>query len=68
MPDGDQNSAFTAQTGTFTATFTATPSANGINTVMGLSNGPQSAYTSLAAIVRFNPSGDIDASESATLP
>jgi hypothetical protein len=55
------NSAFTAQTGTFTATFTATPSANGINTVMGLSNGPQSAYTSLAAIVRFNPSGDIDA-------
>jgi hypothetical protein len=55
------NSAFTAQTGTFTATFNATPSENGINTVMGLSNGPQSAYTSLAAIVRFNPSGDIDA-------
>jgi hypothetical protein len=55
------NSSFAAQTGTFTATFTATPSANGINTVMGLSNGPQSAYASLAAIVRFNPSGNIDA-------
>jgi hypothetical protein len=55
------NTSFTAQTGTFTATFSATPSANSINTVMGLSNGPQSAYTSLAAIVRFNPSGAIDA-------
>ena len=28
---------------------------------MGLSNGAQSIYTSLAAIVRFNPSGFIDA-------
>jgi hypothetical protein len=55
------NSSFTAQTGTFTATFTATPSGNGINTVMGLSNGAQSAYTGLSAIVRFNPSGNIDA-------
>jgi len=55
------NTSFSAQTGTFTATFSATPSGNDINTVMGLSDGPQSAYTSLAAIVRFNPSGDIDA-------
>lgn len=55
------NSSFTAQTGTFTATFNATPSSSPINTVMGLSNGPQSVYTSLSAIVRFNPSGDIDA-------
>jgi hypothetical protein len=55
------NTAFTAQTGAFTATFAATPSGNGINTVMGLSNGPQNAYTGLSAIVRFNPTGDIDA-------
>ncbi len=55
------NSSFTAQTGTFTATFNATPSGSPINSVMGLSDGPQTAYTSLAAIVRFNPSGDIDA-------
>jgi hypothetical protein len=55
------NSSFSAQTGSFTATFNATPSGNDINTVMGLSNGPQTAYTGLAAIVRFNPSGFIDA-------
>lgn len=55
------NTSFPAQTGTFTATFTATPSASPINSVMGLSDGPQSAYGNLAAIVRFNPSGDIDA-------
>jgi hypothetical protein len=55
------NTAFTAQTGNPTFKFNATPSANAINTVVGLTNGAQSAYTSLAAIVRFNPSGFIDA-------
>jgi Alginate lyase len=55
------NSSFTAQTGSPTVKFNATPSGNNINAVMGLSNGAQSIYTSLAAIVRFNPSGFIDA-------
>jgi hypothetical protein len=55
------NNAFTAQTGTFIATFSATPSGSPINSVMGLSNGAQSEYTGISAIVRFNPSGDIDA-------
>ena len=55
------NSAFTAQTGTFTATVTATPSGSPINAVIGLSNGAQTAYTSLTAVARFNPSGNIDA-------
>ncbi len=55
------NTSFTAQTSTFTATFDATPSGNDINTVVGLSNGAQTAYTGLSAIVRFNPTGDIDA-------
>jgi hypothetical protein len=55
------NTAFTAQTGNPTFKFNATPSGNDINTVVGLTDGPQSAYTSLAAIVRFNPSGFIDA-------
>ena len=55
------NSSFTGQTGTFTATFWGTPSGSSINAVMGLSDGAQSAYTGLAAVVRFNPSGDIDA-------
>jgi hypothetical protein len=55
------NTSFTAQTGSPTVKFNATPSGNNINAVMGLSDGPQSVYTSLAAIVRFNPSGFIDA-------
>ena len=55
------NSSFTAQTGTFTATVAATPSGSPINSVIGLSDGSQSAYTELAAIARFNPSGNIDA-------
>jgi len=53
--------AFVPQTGSPTVKFNATPSANNINSVMGLSDGPQSAYANLAAIVRFNPSGFIDA-------
>ena len=55
------NTSFAAQTGSPTVKFNATPSGNNINTVVGLSDGPQSAYASLAAIVRFNPSGFIDA-------
>jgi hypothetical protein len=55
------NTALTPQTGSPTVKFSATPSDNDINAVMGLSDGPQSIYTSLAAIVRFNPSGFIDA-------
>jgi hypothetical protein len=54
------NTSFTAQTGSPTVKFNATPSGNNINTVVGLSDGPQSAYANLAAIVRFNPSGFID--------
>ncbi len=56
-----QNTAFPNQTGTFTATYDATPSASRINTVIGLSNGAQTAYTGFAVITRFNPSGNIDA-------
>jgi hypothetical protein len=55
------NTSFTVQTGSPTVKFNATPSGNNINAVMGLSSGAQSAYTALAAIVRFNPSGFIDA-------
>jgi len=56
-----QNTAFAAQTGSFTAQFDGTPSATGINSVIALSNGAQTAYTGFAVLVRFNPSGDIDA-------
>src|ERR1700760_2011245 len=42
------NSGFTAQTGSPTVKFNATPSANDINTVVGLTDGSQSAYANLA--------------------
>jgi len=50
-----------AQTGAFRVEFDATPASTGIDGVVGLSSGPAGAYTSLAAIVRFNPTGTIDA-------
>ncbi len=56
-----QNAAIGDQTGIFTVTFDATPSASPINAVVGLSPVAAAAYTDLAAIARFNPSGDIDA-------
>ncbi len=51
-------------TGSFRVTFDATPSAAMIDGVTGLSFGPASAYTNLAAIVRFNNTGVIDAMNS----
>jgi len=51
-------------TGSFRVTFDATPSAAAIDGVTGLSFGPASAYTNLAAIVRFNSTGTIDAMNS----
>lgn len=58
---GWQNVAFSAQTGTFTAEFDATPSASPIDSVVGLSRGAQTAYTGFAILARFNTSGNIDA-------
>ncbi len=59
--NGFVNSAITAQTGTFTATFDATPSVSPANDTLGFSNGAQTAYTGVAATVRFNTTGTIDA-------
>src|SRR5690348_11025216 len=56
-----QNTAFTSQNGSFTATFDATPNAAGIDAATGLSQGAAAAYTDLAVIVRFNTGGTIDA-------
>jgi hypothetical protein len=58
---GWQNSTMTSQTGTFTASFDATPSASPTNDVIALSNGPQTAYANFACLMRFNTLGDIDA-------
>jgi hypothetical protein len=56
-----QNVALTAQTGSFTAQFDATPATANTDGLNGLSNGAASAFTSQAAAVRFNDTGMIDA-------
>src|ERR1051326_1506695 len=56
-----QSQSFPMQTGSFTASFEATPSAANNNGVIGLSSGIAAAYTDLAAIVRFNTFGFMDA-------
>src|SRR2546430_5747497 len=56
-----QNSAFTSQTGSFTATFDATPNGAGLDAATGLSQGAAAAYSDMAVIVRFNTGGTIDA-------
>jgi hypothetical protein len=56
------NSSFAAsQTGSFTAEVDATPLASNIDGAVALSNGPQTTFTGLACIGRFNSSGFIDA-------
>jgi hypothetical protein len=60
--DGFHNLAISpAATGTFTATFDATPTVSPENGVVGLSNGAATAYGNIACIARFNPTGQIDA-------
>jgi len=51
----------TAQTGTFTATFDATPSSANADGLVGLSTNEGSTFAHFAAIVRFNIDGTIDA-------
>ncbi|HVE14759.1 MAG TPA: fibronectin type III domain-containing protein, partial [Elusimicrobiota bacterium] len=61
-----QNLPFTSMAGSFEAQFDATPGAANMDGVAGLSNGPASGYPSLAAIVRFNNTGTIDARNGAS--
>src|SRR6266566_3623651 len=56
-----QNVAIPSQTGAFEVPFDATPSTANMDGVVGLANGPAADYTNLAPIVRFNPTGTIDA-------
>jgi hypothetical protein len=55
------NGTIPTQTGIFTAEWDATPSTALNNSNVGLSLGPQSAFTGLAISGRFNPTGQIDA-------
>lgn len=58
---GFYNQPITAQTGQFTAQFDASTSLSPSNTTLSLSQGAVTAYSGMAAIVRFNASGAIDA-------
>lgn len=54
------NQGFSGQTRRFHVELDATPSAVGLDAVIGLADGAASGFTGLAAIVRFNASGAID--------
>jgi hypothetical protein len=56
-----KNNPFSTQAAAFTARFTATPSAARIDGVTGLSQYAATGFGSLAAAVRFNNAGYIDA-------
>jgi hypothetical protein len=55
------NAAIPAQNKPFSIQFDAVPGAAGIDGVLGLSNGIATDWSRLAAAVRFNQSGNIDA-------
>src|SRR5437773_736564 len=56
-----QNVAIPSQAAAFEAQFDAIPTTANMNGVVGLSNGPAADWTNLAAIVRFDSAGTIDA-------
>src|SRR6266704_2435157 len=56
-----RNNSIPSRAGGFEAQFDATPTTANMNGVVGLANGPAADWTNLAAIVRFNPTGTIDA-------
>src|SRR6266480_2082152 len=56
-----QNVVIPSQTGAFEVQFDATPNTANMDGVVGLANGPAADYANLATIVRFNPTGTIDA-------
>ncbi len=60
------NRAITPQTGQFTASFVTVPSGPAIDTVLGFSNAPADFWDDLAAYVRFNPAGRVDARNAAS--
>jgi hypothetical protein len=54
------NEGFPEQSGRFRVELDATPSADGLDAVVGVSAGEAAGFTALAAIVRFNADGMID--------
>lgn len=61
-----QRESFDSQSGTFTAHWVVTPTADAMDGAVGLSAGAADAWRELAAIVRFNTSGNIDVRDGGT--
>jgi len=60
------NQTFPDQARMFHAEFDATPSVGALDAVVGLGAGSASQFAQLAAIVRFNPGGTLDARDGST--
>ena len=56
-----QNHGIVPQTGVFSATFSTVPGSANVDTVIGFSAGTADFWDDLAAYVRFNPQGTVDA-------
>ena len=56
-----QNTPFDAQVGGFAIEFDATPYGANLDAIVGVSDGAANSFTGVAAIVRFNTDGTIDA-------
>lgn len=61
-----ENFAIPAQTGSFTALFEGTPGAINIDAMTGLSSGPAGVWSDQAVVVRFGPTGAIQALNGST--
>lgn len=55
------NTAFPSRSGSFTATFDATPSVSGQSSAVGISHGAQTVFTGFANLVIFTTAGTIQA-------
>jgi hypothetical protein len=55
------NASFPAQSGSFQMEWDAIPGVSGMDGVMALSNGPQTAFTGFACLIRFFTDGTIQA-------
>jgi hypothetical protein len=60
------NQTFPEQAASFDIALEVTPSGNGIDAVVGVSSGPATSFSRLAAIVRFNTAGTIDVRSGST--
>ena len=56
-----QNRTMTAQTGSFTISFNMRPAGNNIDALTGVSTSSASAFSNVAAVVRFATTGVVDA-------